>query len=172
VSKVHRAIRTVCLFLLAAAVVASVGVAYGRYSSSIRESLFFEAAQRDEARIIELRSQSGWETAADRAQLAFSLVNARGVTGQYATLRLTATEGFRADGATVVLTVGGTAYTGVPHTLAKGDPMYDKIGAGTEYRFYTDDRECVWSVSDGATYTLTVTGEADASLLRLTATEV
>lgn len=171
-SKVHRAIRIVCLCCLMAAVLAGMGVAYGRYSSSIRESLVFEAAKKDGSRAIEIRSTSGWNIAPDNAQLVFSLVNAGGVTGQSATLRLTATEGFDVDGSTVVLTVGGIAYTGVPHTLMQGDPLYEKIGGGTEYRFYSAGSECVWAVSDGQTYTLRVTGEADASLLRLTVTEI
>lgn len=171
-NKVHRAIRFVCLCCLTAAVLTSIGVAYARYNSSIRESLLFEAAQKDGSRVIEIRSSSGWDIASDRAQLVFSLVNAGGVTGQKATLRLTATEGFYANGSTIVLTVDGTAYTGVPQAVAQGDPLYEKIGGGTEYRFYAADSECVWAVSEGHTYTLTVTGEADASLLRLTATEI
>ena len=171
-SQVHRAIRIVCLCYLTAAVLTSIGVAYARYSSSLRESLIFEAAQKDGSRAIKICSDSGWDAASDRAKLVFSLVNVGGVTGQTATLRLTATEGMDADGSTVVLTVDGTAYTGVAHTVVQGAPLYDKIGSATEYRFYTADRECVWAVSDGRTYTLTVTGEADASLLRLTATEI
>lgn len=171
-SKVHRAVRLVCLCCLMAAVVVSMGVAYARYSSSIRESLVFKAAKTDASRAIEIRSYSGWDTAPDRAQLVFSLINKGGVTGQNATLRLTTTEGFSDDSTLVILTTNGTTYTGVPHTVKQGDPLYAKIGGGTEYRFYSADSECVWAVCDGQSYTLTVTGEADASLLRLTATEI
>ena len=172
VSKVHRAIRIVCLCLLSATVVVGMGVAYGRYSSFIRESFLFEAAQKDGTRVIEIRSDSGWNTSPNSVKLVFQLINSGSVTGQSATLRLTTTDGFDADGATVVLTVADTAYIGVPHAVSQGDPLYDKIGGGTEYRFYAADSECAWAVSDGQTYTLTVTGEADASLLRLTAAEI
>jgi hypothetical protein len=66
--------------------------------------------------------------------------------------------------------VDGAAYVGVPQTVEEGHPLFDKMGKGTEYRFYTADGECTWTVS-ATTYTLKVEGNSEASLLRLTATE-
>lgn len=166
-SLVHKRIRLVCLLALAVILVASVGVTYGRYLSTVRDTVIFQAEQSDPARAITIQSD-GWHTTPDSAELAFALVS--GVEGQKATLRLTATEGFDPETATVTLTVDGTAYEGVPQTVGEGHPLFDKMGPGTEYRFYTTDGECAWAVS-AATYTLTVEGNAEASLLRLTATE-
>lgn len=171
-SKLHTGIRIVCLLTIAALLLAGMGVAYGRYSSTRRETLAFQADKRDADRVISIRSEEGWHTGTDRAEITFSLHNAGNVEGQNATLRLTATEGFVLKHSTITLTVDGTAYDGVPNVVDEGDPLFDKMGKGTEYRFYTADGECVWPVSDTQTYTLTVEGAADASLLRLTATEV
>lgn len=170
-SKVHKAIRVVCLATIAALLIASIGVAYGRYSSVIRDTIRFQAAKNDGSHAIEIRSGSSWQVTADGVTLAFSLVNAGNETGQRATLRLTATEGFSANNAMVTLTVGGTAYTATPRAVTAGDPLHDKMGNGTEYRFYAANNELTWAVSDGQNYTLTVKGAADVSLLRLTATE-
>lgn len=170
-SKLHTGIRIVCLLTIAALLLAGIGVAYGRYSSDLRETLAFQAEKSDVARVITIRSEEGWHTRADGAEITFSLQNAGGVSDQFATLRLTATEGFVLKHSTVILTVDDTSYEGVPSHIDKGDPLFDKMGKGTEYRFYTDDGECVWPVTGAQTYTLTVEGAADASLLRLTATE-
>ena len=166
-SLVHKRIRMVCLLALVAILLAGVGVAYGRYLSTIRDSVTFQAQQSDPARAITIQSD-GWRTTANSAELAFSLTS--GAEGQKATLRLTATEGFDPENATVTLTVDGTAYVGVAQSVGEGHPLFDKMGKGTEYRFYTADGECVWTVS-AAAYTLKVEGDAEASLLRLTATE-
>lgn len=166
-SLAHKRIRLICLLALAAISVASVGVVYGRYLSTVRDSVTFQAEQSDPARAITIQSD-GWRTTVNSAELSFSLKS--GAEGQKATLRLTATEGFAPQNATVTLTVDGTAYTGVPQSVEEGHPLYDKMGKGTEYRFYTAEGECAWAVSS-ATYTLRVEGNAEASLLRLTATE-
>ena len=166
-SLVHKRIRIVCLLSLVIILLVGVGVAYGRYLSTIRDTVTFQAQQSDPNRAITIQSD-GWRTVADSAEIAFSLRS--GVEGQKATLRLTATEGFDPEHATVTLLVDGTAYVGVPQTVGEGHPLFDKMGAGTEYRFYTADSECVWAVS-ATTYTMRVEGEAEASLLRLTATE-
>ena len=167
-SHVHKKIRIVCLLLLVMTVLAGVGVTYGRYLSTIRDTVTFQAQQSDPARAISVQSD-GWQVTADRGEIAFSLRS--GVEGQKATLRLTATEGLDPERATVTLTVDGAAYVGVPQSVGEGHPLFDKMGEGTEYRFYTADGECVWAVSDAVVYTITVEGEAEASLLRLTATE-
>ena len=168
-SLLHKRIRLVCLILVVLLLLLGIGVAYGRYSSVIRNTLSFQAEKSDPTRAIAIRSDSGWRVTGDTAAITFSVVS--GAADQRATLRLTATEGFAVADATVTLTVGGTAYVGVPEIIDEGHPLYDKIGAGVEYRFYTADGECVWTVSDTTVYSLTVEGEADASLLRLTATE-
>lgn len=167
-SLMHKRIRLVCLLILVLLLLAGIGVAYGRYSSVIRDTLTFQAQKSDPDRAIAICSDSGWRTTAGGAAITFTVES--GAADQRATLRLTATEGFPAS-ATVTLTVGDTDYVGVPQTIDVGHPLYDKMGVGAEYRFYTADGECVWAVSDTTTYTLTVEGEADASLLRLTATE-
>lgn len=166
--KVHSSIRAVCLLLLAAAVLTGVGVSFGRYSSQIRDTLLFQAAPKEESRAITIHAPSGWQVTDQRATLTFSLVSS--ADDQRATLCLTATEGFSTDGS-VTLTVDGVTYTAVPQRVVQGDPLYDKMGAGMVYRFDDAGAERVWSVSADTTYTLTVTGQADASLLRLTATE-
>lgn len=168
---IHKRIRLVCLLALALLVLLSVGVAYGRYSSTRQETLAFQAAQNDAARAIEIRSDGGWTSTAAGVELTFSLANAADTAGQSAILRLTATEGLDPAACAVTLTVGDAVYTGIPYAVQEGTPLYAQMGAGTEYRFHADDTELVWPVSDGQTYTLAVTGEADASLLRLTATE-
>jgi hypothetical protein len=157
----------ICLLALAVILVAGVGVTYGRYLSTVRDTVIFQAEQSDPARAITIQSD-GWRTTVSSAELSFSLKS--GAEGQKATLRLTATEGFDPDNATVTLTVDGTAYVGVPQSVEEGHPLFDKMGKGTEYRFYTAEGECEWAVSS-ATYTLKVEGNAEASLLRLTATE-
>lgn len=167
----HKRIRLVCLLVVGGLLLTCVGVAYGRYSSIRQETLAFQAAQNDPARAIEIRSADGWLTAADSADFTFSLCNAGGVTGRRATLRLTATEGLDPTRVTVTLTVDGTAYHGTPQGIEEGTPLYERMGAGTEYRFIDGDDELTWTVSDEQIYTLTVEGAADASLLRLTATE-
>lgn len=166
--KVHSSIRAVCLLLLAAALLTGIGVSFGRYSSQIRETLLFRAAPKEESNAITIHAPSGWQVSDRSATLTFSLVS--GADDQCATLRLTATDGFPADG-TVTLTVDGVTYTAVPQTVSESDPLYNKMGGGVEYRFEDAGAEQVWSVSTDITYTLTVTGQADASLLRLTATE-
>ena len=166
-SLVHKRIRLVCLLSLAIILLTGVGVTYGRYRSTIRDDVMFQAQQSDPDRAITIQSD-GWHTTANSAELAFSLQS--GVEGQKATLRLTATEGFDPENATVTLLVGDTAYEGKAQSVDEGHPLFDKMGLGTEYRFYTADGECVWAVS-AATYTLKVEGQAEASLLRLTATE-
>lgn len=167
----HKRIRLVCLLAIGALLLAGVGVAYGRYCSIRQETLAFQAAQNDPSRTIEIRSADGWHTTADSALLTFSLCNAGDVAGQNAILRLTATEGFDPARATVILTADGTEYRGTACSVEEGTPLYDRMGAGTEYRFYADGEELTWGVSDTTAYTLTVEGKADASLLRLTATE-
>lgn len=166
-SLVHKRIRLVCLLLLVVILLASVGVTYGRYLSTIQDTIIFQAQQSDPARAIAIQTD-GWHTTANSAELAFALTS--GAEGQKATLRLTATEGFDPQNATVTLMVDGAAYVGVPQTVEEGHPLFDKMGKGTEYRFYTADGECTWTVS-AATYTLKVEGNSEASLLRLTATE-
>ena len=168
---VHKRIRLVCLLALALLVLLSVGVAYGRYSSTRQETLAFQAAQNDASRAISIHSTDGWRTTATGVELTFSLTNATATPGQSVILRLTATDGFDPAACTVTLTAGDTAYTGTPYSVEEGTPLYADMGAGTEYRFCIGADEQVWAVSDGQTYTLAVTGEADASLLRLTATE-
>ena len=167
-SRAHKRIRLVCLLVIAALLLAGIGVAYGRYSSVIRDTVLFQADKSDPSRAIAIHADGGWRTTAQGVAITFTLKS--GAADQRATLRLTATEGFMPADATVTLTVNGADYVGVPETIDAGHPLYDKMGAGTEYRFYTADTECVWAVSD-TPYTLTVEGEADASLLRLTATE-
>lgn len=168
-SLMHKQIRLVCLLILVLFLFGSIGVAYGRYRSTIRDTVAFQAQQSDPARAITIRSANGWHTGGDGATITFLL--ASGTAGQQATLRLTVTEGFSTEGATVTLMVDDTVYAGVPHAITKGDPLYDKIGYGTEYRFYQADNECRWMVSAEQKYTLRVDGRADTSLLRLTATE-
>lgn len=168
-SKIHIALRVACLLLLLGLLALGVGITYGRYSSNLRESVVFEAQKQDADRAIAIQS-TGWQTTDARATLTFTLAGA--ATDQYAALRLTATEGFSSQGASVTLTVGDTVYRGTAETIESGDPLYDKMGPGTEYRFYTDGAECRWPVGGSDTYTLTVEGDADASLLRLTATEI
>ena len=167
-SLAHKRIRIVCLLLIAGLLLTGIGVAFGRYSSTIRDTILFQAQQSDPARAITIHAPSGWQVSNQRATLTFSLVSS--ADDQRATLCLTATEGFSTDGA-VTLTVDGVTYTAVPQRVVKGDPLYDKMGAGMVYRFDDAGAERVWSVSADTTYTLTVTGQADASLLRLTATE-
>ena len=170
-SKMHKGIRLVCLLTLVAVLLA-VGVTYARYSTTRRETLTFEAAQNDPSHALEIRSDAGWRTTAEGVEIAFSLCNAANVAGQRAYLRLTATEGFDPAVATVTLTVDGTVYEAVPRAVREGDPLYASMGTGTEYRFTSVDGEPIWEVSPTSVYTLTVEGEADASLLRLTATAV
>lgn len=167
----HKRIRLVCLLAIGGLLLACVGVAYGRYCSIRQETLAFQAARSDPSRVISIRSTDGWVTTLDSAEYTFSLTNAGGVAGQTATLRLTATEGLDPTRVTVTLVADGTAYHGTARPIDAGAPLYDRMGSGTEYRFYSDGEELTWAVSSALTYTLTVEGKADASLLRLTATE-
>ena len=171
-NRVHKTIRLVCLLTLLLAMVLTVGVSQARYSTTRRETLTFEAAQNEPSRALEIRSDDGWRTTANGVELTFSLCNTGNVTGQRACLRLTATEGFDPAWSTVTLTVDGVAYVGTPHTIAEGTVLYESMGAGTEYRFTAAGDELVWEVSPTQVCTLTVEGEADVSLLRLTATAV
>lgn len=166
-SLLHKRIRLVCLITIAVLLLTGIGITYGRYLSSIEDTILFQAKQSDPARAITIQTD-GWRTTANSAELAFALTS--GTEGQKAFLRLTATEGFDPQNATVTLTVDGTAYVGVPQSVEEGHPLFDKMGKGTEYRFYTANGEGAWTVS-AATYTLKVEGNSEASLLRLTATE-
>lgn len=165
---IHKKIRLVCLLLLVVILPVSVGVAYGRYQSTINDTVTFQAQQSDPDRAIAIRT-NGWRTAADRAEISFLLHS--GAQDQKAILRLTATEGFDPQQATITLQVDGTAFVGVPQLVEEGHPLFDKMGKGTEYRFYTEDDECMWAVSETTTYTITVEGSAETSLLRLIASE-
>lgn len=167
----HKRIRLVCLLAIVTVLLAGVGVVYARYSSVRQETLAFQAAKSDASRVLSIQSADGWVRTATGIAYAFSLENAGNVSGQRATLRLTATEGVDPTYVTVTLTVDGTAYRGTACAIEEGTPLYDRMGGGTEYRFYSDGDELTCAVSDDATYTLTVEGRADASLLRLTATE-
>lgn len=168
----RKSIRLVCLLALIVALLGMAGATYARYRTTIRETLTFEAAQIDGSHALELRSEQGWLTTPEGMSFTFTLCNTGDVTGQHAYLRLTATEGFDPEEMTVTLTAGEVDYVGVPREIGAGDPLYAGMGAGTEYRFITDEGEPVWEVSPTAVYTLTVEGATDASLLRLTATAV
>ena len=166
----HKRIRLVCLLLMIALALTSIGVTYGRYQSNIRNSVFFQAKSSDSGRRLSIDSDIGWVANDQYATVAFSLKS--GAEGQRALLRLTATEGVSPQDITVVLTANGTDYTGVAQPIDEGHPLFSKMGRGVEYRFYNADKECEWMVNDALTYRLTVEGVADASLLRLTATEI
>lgn len=169
-NKWHMGIRIACLLTLLAVTLLSIGVAYGRYSTNRRETLAFEAAQLDASRTIEFRSAAGWQVSESNAAITFSLDTPGRVSDLRAHLRLTATEGLDPSKVVVTLTVGETTYRGEVRRVETGVPLYDKMGFGTEYRFYDAGEELVWTVSDATVYTLTVDGAADVSLLRLTAT--
>lgn len=171
-NSVRKFLRPVCLLTLILALLGLAGTTYARYRVDLRETLTFEAAQNDASRALEIRSEEGWVTTPRGVSITFNLCNAGDVTGQRAYFRLTATEGFNPAVATVTLTVGDTAYEGVPRAIAEGNPLHLMMGAGTEYSFATADGEPIWEVSPTTEYTLTVEGETDVSLLRLTATAV
>ena len=170
-SRIHKGIRIVCLFLLLGVLLSCVGLTYGRYSSSIREDLFFEASLLDPQRNIRLVSEQGWQITQERAVLQFRLYNEAKAADQHAYLRLTATEAFDAAAATVTLTVGDAVYTATAAAITPADSLYSKMGAGTEYRFYSDGQELVWPMNEERPLTLTVTGDSRPALLRLTAIE-
>lgn len=168
----RKPIRLVCLLTLMLALLGLAGTTYARYRVNLRETLTFEAAQNDASHALEIRSEEGWVATSDGMSLTFTLSNVGDVTGQKAYLRLTATEGLDPEKALVTLTAGETTHVGVPQPIAVGNALYAAMGAGTEYRFATDGGESLWEVSPTAVYTLTVEGETDVSLLRLTATAV
>lgn len=169
-SRLHRGIRVLCLSVLAFTAVVCIGIAYGRYRSTVQNTLGFEAASADPARSISIRSDNGWLQTNSAVSLLFFLDNG-GAADQKAYLRLTATEAFPADAA-VTLTIGEIVYTAVPQVVEEGDPLYSKIGRGTEFRFYAaEGHEMTFAVSDTQRMTLSVAGASETALLRLTATE-
>lgn len=171
-NRIPKAIRLVCLLILCVALLALAGVSYARYRTTLRETLTFEAASYDTTQTLEIRSEEGWRNTSEGVELTFTLCNTGDVTGQKAYLRLTATEGFDPEVTTVTLTVGDVAYVGVPRAIVAGNPQHLVMGVGTEYSFTTANGESLWEVSPTTVYTLTVEGETDVSLLRLTATAV
>lgn len=170
-SRLHNGIRIGCLLTIAVLLMSGVGTTYARYRSTREDTLLFEAQGIDPAGQLTITSATSWVTTAESAALQFAVTDQVGSTHRQVYLRLTATEGFSAALATVTLTAQGTAYTATAHPIEAGDPLYDKMGPGTEYRFYVDGQEHPFGVNAAQDYTLLVEGEAEASLLRLTATE-
>lgn len=168
-SKWHRGIRVACLLTLAIVLLLGVGVAYGRFFSSLWETVGFRAKPVDPSRAVVIESGEGWQISADGAAITFAVSNEGSITDQRVYLRLTATEGL--SSAEVTLTVDGIVYEASVETVTPGHPLYDKMGQGTQYRFNGPDGELDWPVSTQQNMTISVQGDTDVSLLRLTATE-
>lgn len=169
-SKWHKGIRIACLLTLVALVILSIGISYGRFFSSLWKTVGFQAKPVDSSRAVRIDSEAGWQVDADSATITFTVANDSGDTDQRVYLRLTATEGLPSD-AVVTMTVDDVTYTASAEAITSGHPLYDKIGQGTQYRFYGQAGELDWPVSADQVMTISVQGDADVSLLRLTATE-
>lgn len=171
-NSVHRHMRLISLAILLSALLLCVGVAGARYISTVRGTLGFEAEALEATDKMTLRTQEGWQSTHDGVMLNFTLYsNGTDAAERRAYLRLTATEALEPSRVTVTLTVDGRAYSGVAKAVTAGDPLYSKMGAGTEFRFCSDANELYWPLAGEQTMTLTVQGVSDAALLRLTATE-
>lgn len=172
-SRAHRCMGLISLLILWGALLLCVSAAGARYISTVRSALTFEAEALNAADAIAITTTEGWQSTAEGVSLSFTLYSAgEAAATRNACLRLTATEALDPTRVTVTLTVDGTAYTGTARAITASDPLYTKMGAGSEFRFYNGDDELCWPLAGEQTMTLSVQGTSEAALLRLTATEL
>lgn len=168
----NRIIRLSCVLALICMLGICVGVTYARYSSTVSKELLFQAKLIDETGTVELTSANGWSETSNGLNVEFTL-SGRNVTdaSREAYVRLTATEGFDADG-DVTLNVAGAIYSGTAFAVGGGNLLHAQMGSGTEYRFYgSNGEELSWQLTKSTKMELIVKGESDKALLRLVAKE-
>lgn len=159
----------ICLCAIVCTLLVSVGISYARYQTSVSETLTFEAKDIDSLGGIYINSQDGWVASEDKLNLEFTLSGEKKeASNRQAYVRLTATEKFNPD-AKITLTVDGVEYKAKPRTNTLGDLLFSQMGKGTEFRFYKEDKEVYWSLSDNKTMQLSIVGIKDEALVRLVA---
>ena len=166
----HKSVYLLCLLSLIGSLLLSVGVTTARYRTAVNGDLSFQAALSAESGSLSLVSPQGWVTTAQGASVTFAVSPIGEAAGRSAYVRLTATE-LAGDGVTVTLTADGKTYTATPRRVTAGDWLFAQMGGGTEYRFYNGKTELTWPLSAERSMTVSVSGVADVSLLRLTAAE-
>ncbi len=161
----------ICLCALLTTLLVCVGISYARYQTSISKTLTFETKGIDSLKKIYINSEDGWIASEDKLTLVFTLSGEdKDNSERKAYVRLTATEKFNPD-AEVTLTVDGTVYKAKPRSNSLGELLYSQMGEGTEFRFYKDDKEVYWKLSENKTMQLSIKGVADEALVRLVAKE-
>ena len=184
---------------LIAAVILAVGVVFARYTASVKGNIPFSVLDSEYLNICgtvtsktedlpSLPTSFSYAENGD-ATYAFSVVNAKTSTDICSTdllftLKLSVTEGFDGEGnITLYLTDDGTvnensvAYTGKISKTEEGSSLYKENGPGYTCRFFDDDgNEKIFELTGGSlsakNFVLTVNGNADTSLFRLTAIPV
>lgn len=161
----------ICLCAVVCTLLVSVGISYARYQTSISKTLTFETKEIDSLGKIYITSEDGWIASGDKLNLEFTLSGEdKENSERKAYVRLTATEKFNPE-AVVTLTVDDTVYEAKPHSNSLGELLYSQMGKGTEFRFYKDDNEVYWDLSQNKTMQLSIEGVADEALVRLVAKE-
>ena len=166
----HKSVYLLCLLSLVGSLLLSVGVTTARYRTSVDGSLSFLAKTAEQTGSLSLVSPQGWTTTASGASVTFAVAPVKDAADRTAYVRLTATE-LAGENVTVTLIADGKTYTATPRRLTAGDWLFAQMGKGTEYRFYDGKTELEWPLSDERQMTMSVSGVADVSLLRLVAVE-
>lgn len=159
-------------WLMFAASLCLVGISFGRYSSHAEPAdIGFRALEVQYLQLTE------WETAKDGSFMKFCVCNSKNSTDFCADdlrfrIQVTATVGFHPETCGVTLNVDGKSYGGYGVSIDTDTIMYEQMGPGTVYEFYNGGANpMTFSLSGGklsrCDFTLTVTGDADPSLLRL-----
>ena len=166
----HKSVYLLCLLSLVGSLLLSVGVTTARYRTSVDGSLSFLAKTAEQTGSLSLVSPKGWVTTADGASVSFAVSPIGEAAGRTAYVRLTATE-LAGENVTVTLTADDKTYTATPRRVTEGDWLFAQMGGGTEYGFYDGKAEREWPLAADRQMTVSVSGVADASLLRLVAVE-
>ena len=181
----------VALLVLLAATVLAAGVVFARYSASVKGNIPFSVFDSEYLNICgtvisETEPLPPAPTEEGDARLAFSVVNAKTSTDICAndlefSVYLTVTDGFNGDGRiTLYLTDGGTVtdnsvpYIGKITKTEQGSALYNEQGPGYVCRFYDESgNEKTFDLKGGRlsakNFVLSVNGDADTSLFRLSA---
>ena len=160
------------MWLLFAVSLCLVGISFGRYSSHAEPAdIGFRTLEVQYLQLTE------WEATEDGSSMKFCVCNGKSGNDFCADdlrfrIQVTATVGFHPEACNVTLNVGGKSYGGYGIPIATDTILYEQMGPGTVYEFYNGEVSPMRFSLSGSKFsqcdfTLTVTGEADPSLLRL-----
>lgn len=169
----------VASLILLAAIVLSVGTAYGRYEATLNGEGNIAVLSKAEASIAVTKSSSSeWIVADNSANIKFSVSNldAKGSAAERdfaVRVRLFVPNAVVSQGSIrVILKLDGCSYEAMAVSLDAGTQIYEEAGAGSVYCFIeVDGSELNWSFSAGKAETLemelTALNVSDVSGFRL-----